>query len=530
MENNKKVYLKPNIVPEPLFDSWYAWPHLISPPTSAMNILERHLKIMDSYIQAPHIHSSAVKNPKMLGGPFMDYDTNRVEDIKKLKKETLEKQKDLLELAEAIKELSRLLMSEGDGYSLEPLYEKVPPLLKGYVELVYDINNQPSYRFYEQLLYNSKYYNKSNQSIAFYEIENDDRAFVLSTPRLDNSKSLHLKIPFGHKGIDELFKMQRVPNSFEYIKDLLDVPLQEEELFRTFFTDKIPQPYHKYEGNDVRIRYFGHACILVESKEISILSDPVISYGYNSELSRYSYQDLPDIIDYVVITHSHQDHILIESMLQLRHKVKNIIVPRNGNGSLSDLSLKLILNNIGFNNVIVMDEFDVLELSGIKIQGLPFIGEHSDLNIMTKLCYLVELNHHKILFAADSCNIEPQLYNYIQKLVGNVDILFLGMECEGAPLSWFYGPLLTETISRDKDYSRTLSGSNYQRAINMVESFNPKQVYVYAMGQEPWLRYIMAIKYTEESNPIIESNRLINECISRGIVSERLYGEKELKL
>ena len=70
---NDFLYLRPNIQVEPLFDSWYAWSHLIPPATAARNITERHLKIIDSYISSPAIHAAAAKNPKMLGGPFIDY-------------------------------------------------------------------------------------------------------------------------------------------------------------------------------------------------------------------------------------------------------------------------------------------------------------------------------------------------------------------------------------------------------------------------------------------------------------------------
>lgn len=87
-------YLKPNVVIEPLIEKWYAWAHLISPATAAMNVVGRHLKIMNSYIQSEQIHVAAVKNPKMLGGPFMDYKQSRVEDIKQLKLDTMEHQAD----------------------------------------------------------------------------------------------------------------------------------------------------------------------------------------------------------------------------------------------------------------------------------------------------------------------------------------------------------------------------------------------------------------------------------------------------
>ena len=51
-----------------------------------------------------------------------------------------------------------------------------------------------------------------------------------------------------------------------------------------------------------------------------------------------------------------------------------------------------------------------------------------------------------------------------------------------------------------------------------------------AMGQEPWLSYITSIKYTDESNPIIASNKLIAECRQRGLASGRLFGEREMFL
>lgn len=97
-------------------------------------------------------------------------------------------------------------------------------------------------------------------------------------------------------------------------------------------------------------------------------------------------------------------------------------------------------------------------------------------------------------------------------------------------MSWLYGPLLTQRLERQKDQSRRLAGSNYDRALALVEQFRCKEAYVYAMGQEPWLNYLTSIKYTEKSNPIVQSNHLIETCRSNGIFAERLFGEKEILL
>jgi L-ascorbate metabolism protein UlaG (beta-lactamase superfamily) len=526
--NNDLLYLRPNIQVEPLFDYWYAWSHLISPATAARNLTERHFKIMDSYINAPQVHASAVKNPKMLGGPFVDYGGKRVDEIRNLREQIKRLRPHLIELSEAIGSLDETLRTKAKGFSLQPLYQLAPNALKGYVELVYDLNHNASFRIIEPLLYRSRYYDRSAQSLMLSVSAGDDRPFVLSTPRLESDSLFHLREPFDSEVVDWLFRLKSAPRSWQEIKEMLKAPQASEPLVRSFLTTDPPSIYLPYQGRGVRWRYFGHACILLETPTTSMLFDPVLSYTYESNVSRYAYQDLPDSIDYVVITHNHQDHVLFETLLQIRHKVKTFIVPTSSGGFLQDPSLKLVLKNVGCRNVVELDQMESLEFENGSITALPFFGEHSDLNIRCKAAHLVRIGKRSLLFAADSCNIEPQLYGHLYNEIGDVDAIFLGMECDGAPLSWLYGPLLTRKIDRAMDESRRLAGSNFDQAFDIVRRFNTKQLYIYAMGQEPWLGYIMTLKYNEQSRPIIESNRLIQECVKRGIHAERLFGEKEI--
>jgi hypothetical protein len=180
----KDVYLRPDIQIEPLIDSWYAWSHIIAPATAARNLTERHLKIMESYLSAPQIHAKAVQNPQMLGGPFIDYKGGRVDEIAALRDKTRQKRSHMLALSKALEDLDRMLKEEARGYTLQPLYSRVPNILRGYVELVYDLNNQPSFRLIEPLIYKSQFYNRDAQSVAFSITNGDERPFVLSTPRL----------------------------------------------------------------------------------------------------------------------------------------------------------------------------------------------------------------------------------------------------------------------------------------------------------------------------------------------------------
>jgi L-ascorbate metabolism protein UlaG (beta-lactamase superfamily)/alpha-ketoglutarate-dependent taurine dioxygenase len=527
---NDQFYLKQNVKLEPLFTQWYAWSYLIPPATAAMNLVNSHLKILKSYLSAPELHVAAAKNPAMRGGPFINYPATRMKEIMALMERTQREQARLIELAGAIKTLSDMLRNEAKGYSLDTLYQKIPEGLKGYVELVYDLNNNSSFRLIEGLLYNSPFYNPSAQSVVLSIINGDQRPFVFSTPRLEDGEHLELDIPFNHPGIDELSKMRVTPQSIGYIKDICGLQGKNETLLRSFLSEDKPAGASRYDGEDIRIRYFGHACILIETKDVSLLTDPLVSYDYEAAFPRYTLRDLPDSIDYVLITHGHADHLSFETLIQLRHKIKNIVVPRNGTGFLEDPSLRLMLKKLGFTNVIEIDDMETLNIDGGSVTAVPFLGEHADLNIRTKAAHLIRLGDRSILCAADSCNLETKMYEHVNGIVGAIDALFLGMECDGAPLSWIYGALMTKPVERGMDQSRRLSGSDYRRAIDLVTKLNCGQVYVYAMGQEPWLSYITSIEYTDESKPIVESNTLVEACRERGITSERLYVMKEMFL
>ncbi len=94
-------------------------------------------------------------------------------------------------------------------------------------------------------------------------------------------------------------------------------------------------------------------------------------------------------------------------------------------------------------------------------------------------------------------------------------------------MSWMYGPLLSQPVPRKVDQSRRLNGSNCARASEIVNHLNPKEVYVYAMGQEPWLRHVMVLAYDETAPQIVESNRFLEYCRGKGIRAERPYIQME---
>src|SRR5262249_37256233 len=117
----RNLYLKPNVLVEPLFNQWYAWSNLIAPAASSMYVANLHLKIMQSFVSAPQLHVAALQNPANLGGPFINYGTDRANEVKALLERTQKEQAHIIEFAEAVKTLDKILTEEATGFSLEPL-------------------------------------------------------------------------------------------------------------------------------------------------------------------------------------------------------------------------------------------------------------------------------------------------------------------------------------------------------------------------------------------------------------------------
>lgn len=517
--------LRPDTVVEPLVARWHAWPHLISPATAALNAANRHLTTMSSYVAMPQVHAAALRDPTLLGGPFIDLGGERVEEVRALIEWTRERQAASLSLAADLSSTWKLLAAEADGHGLGPLYDRLPTSLKGLLELVYTPAGAPDLRLNEALLYRSPCYDPALQGAMMRRVAGDERPFAMSTPRLDEPDSLYLEIPFADPAWDLLGSLRHRPRPLPEIAEALAVGADRLPLLESFLSEPA-RPAPPVAGV-ARWRYFGHACVLVETTGgKSALLDPLIAYESGLAPERFTVADLPEHIDYVAITHNHADHAQLETLLALRWRIGTVLVPASG-GSLVDPSLKQALEAIGFADVRALSSLEEVTDGDLRISALPFLGEHADLDVRTKAAWLVEAEDQRLLFAADSNNLDPQLYERLRPLVGRIDTLFLGMECKGAPMSWLYGCLLPAAPERSKDQSRRLDGSDSARALAAIRSLEVGKVCIYAMGLEPWLKFITALAPDPESLPMQESERLISLCGELGIPAERLYGRAE---
>ena len=329
------AYLRRDVAAEPLISRFHAWAQLVAPATSALQLARAQLAICDSFAQNPALHAAAVRDPRLRGGPFLDLPSERVGDVRALASALRERRAPALAFAAAVTELERLLETEGSGSSLEPLYARVPEPLRGAVELVYDARNRPGFRLIERLLYASPLYDREEQGFVVRRLAGDARAFALSTPRFAaaDAAELDLALPFDHPGVEALFRARRSPVAPAELGERLALAPDDEPRLRALMTEQAPPEREAWASAAPRVRYFGHACVLLETRATSVLVDPLIGYASAAEPPRYTLDDLPARIDYVVITHGHQDHVVLETLLQLKERVGTVVVPRSGAAS-----------------------------------------------------------------------------------------------------------------------------------------------------------------------------------------------------
>jgi L-ascorbate metabolism protein UlaG (beta-lactamase superfamily) len=525
MESEQR-FLRPDVIIEPLVDGFYAWLHTVAPVQATMNLAFLQVPLLESYLQSPQVHIAASRNPELRGGFFVNIKESRSAEIRELLASIKRDRAEMLTFALAVAEAEEILRQGATGFDLTPLYPKLPPVLSGLVELGYDTNNQASVRFLEPLAYQSSAYTEDRQSVQLSLETGTERPFIMSTPRLSSPRVLDMRVPFRHLGLEELFKSRVQGSTLGRLREALE--LDDEQAARLdglLAAEPGTAPGRHIDGG-ARIRYFGHACLVMQTPQAAIVTDPWMSADVTAA-GRYTYADLPDHFDLALITHGHQDHIVLETLLQLRGRVGAVVVPRSSRGTLCDPSLALYLSHIGL-PVAEVDDFGEVAFPGGKVIATPFLGEHADLDIRAKTTYCVQLGGRTVFVGADSSGIDPGLYRYIRGHVGKVDMAFLGMECAGAPLTWLYQALLTRPVTKKMSDSRTLSGSNAAQASAIMTELGADEAYVYAMGEESWLvGHVMATSYTEDSYQLKQVDEFMTWCADNGVKADHLFGQHE---
>lgn len=514
--------LRRGTIVEPLIGKWWAWSHLISPAAASLQLANYQVPAMESYLVDPEAHVRACRDPELIGGAFVDVAPARADEIRSLLQDTLRVRAAELQLAADLPRYSERLAQSATGQSLEPVYCQVPESLKGCVELVYDYLHRSSCRIIEKLLY-SRYHNPGLQSLRIFRKDRDKpRPFFMSSPRLIDPGDLEWKVPFADSHMDQLFLTDMKPAPLRYFRELLNLNDDDLGTLLDLLEDFDLPDSDPWSSDQIRVRHFGHACMLVEWKGTTILTDPVVET--NPAVNFNGLPQLPPHIDFALVTHNHQDHLSLETLLRLRGRIGTIVVPKSMGVLYGDLSLKAMLEVVGFKNVVEMDSLDSIAILDGEIIAVPFLGEHADL-AHGKSGYVVRAGKHKMWFAADSDCLEPRTYQQLRKAIGRIETLFVGCESVGAPLSWSCGPFFPHKPTQEQENTRRYHGCNADAALALAEAVGAKRIFNYAMGLEPWMEFILGLCMTPASPQWHESEKLLATARSRGFVAERPFGK-----
>ncbi|MEI6810461.1 MAG: MBL fold metallo-hydrolase [Candidatus Nomurabacteria bacterium] len=133
----------------------------------------------------------------------------------------------------------------------------------------------------------------------------------------------------------------------------------------------------------MKITKFGHCCLLIEEKEIRILTDPG------------SWNDTPDAknIDVILISHEHADHIHIESLKTiLKSNEKAVIYTHEG--------VKKLLDKENISCVLIGDGEEI-NIKGVSIIsfGTDHACIHHDISIVQNTGFYIA---NKFFYPGDS--------------------------------------------------------------------------------------------------------------------------------
>ncbi|MGW2051070.1 MBL fold metallo-hydrolase [Streptomyces sp. NPDC001858] len=286
-----------------------------------------------------------------------------------------------------------------------------------------------------------------------------------------------------------------------------------------------PSPYRHIESGG-RIRYFGHACLVLQTPRGAVVTDPFIGAD-SGGWDRYTLDDLPDFIDLVLVTRGHQDPIVLETLLQLRGRIGTIVAPRSpwGSGSQGP-STGLYLSRLGF-PVVEAEDYGEFAFPGGRVVATPFLDECGAPDVRGESTYWMELAGRSVFIGTDSSGIDPAHYRRIRRQLGTARYAFLGMERDSAQPAWLYRTLLSQLGMDKRSNSPKTPGLSAERAAAITTELGVGEAYVYAVGGEPWPGHVVITTRNGVVHQVKQIDRFLAWCVDHRIKAGHLFGRQE---
>jgi L-ascorbate metabolism protein UlaG (beta-lactamase superfamily) len=246
--------------------------------------------------------------------------------------------------------------------------------------------------------------------------------------------------------------------------------------------------------------FVGHATVLLSGPSTKILLDPFLLP--REEQFPRGYQPLTHgdfAPDAILVTHSHQDHFHVDSLLRLG-KATLIVVPEVPRESALAVNMVYRLNELGFSNVRSLRWHEETTIGDFRVIALPFYGEQPTTeevlspearNVGNN--YLIEGAGRRYAFITDAGRDHlgdvRSLATASFERYGSVDVLFGGYR------SWSLYPLqyVSSSVPQYLLFTpRSLWGARQQimndahGLLDTAERWHARYVVPYANGGAPW--------------------------------------------
>ena len=229
-----------------------------------------------------------------------------------------------------------------------------------------------------------------------------------------------------------------------------------------YFWGLVNLKYLKSTGEIVKTTLIGHACLLIQSNDTTVLTDPVWFDDLWEEVNvlcpqiELKKEKVPRV-DILNLSHRHQDHFDVRTLAYLARN-DQILGPDSVVLVSNDEILQEVLRELEFKNIRVVEDFVPMEIKGLTLTPTPSLNpddfpEHG---------LLVNDGEVTIWNQVDTI-VNPEIIKYIHKLYGQVDFAhhrFL--------------PLLEGNFTFHKDVN--LPFDEYSSFLKVVAALQPKFV------------------------------------------------------
>ena len=207
---------------------------------------------------------------------------------------------------------------------------------------------------------------------VFAEGLEEESAFVLPTSVIFPDTEYPLVTEFLRDGqrfairIDEPEQLSALGEAFSSPSELRE-ELKNAELLEALN----PQDPLSIRLRRPGIHRLQHASLLFNTESTSVIVDPNFSYANPPQwLGLRHYPE----VDAILISHSHEDHFCLASLLQFPRSTK-VVVPVVKRPSMLSLPMAKLLRDAGFTDVVEAPWHSELSVGDIHITVYPFYGE-----------------------------------------------------------------------------------------------------------------------------------------------------------